>query len=406
MNKKAKKRAPNGTGHIRERSDGKWEGQYYYLGEHKSCYADTESECRGLLNSILAKIYKGSFVAETSIPLYSYLYIWHQKYTEIRPSTHKNYETYIENHIGASKLGSIPLNRLTLNDFKDFFDLKKVSGRLDGKNGGLSPKTLQNMKVMMSEALNYAVNHLRILEYNPISGLKLPKAVRPKINVLSKKNQSKLENASLTYDKTINALMVFIDLNTGPRIGEYCGLMWPDFSPNKEYYDIRRTLERLYIHWAEQQPNLYTRVFCNFTKEGAKTALYVGPPKSEKSERRIYLSDEIISAFEAVERYQKANGLYDPNGFVFRQTNGNPYEPRAYQGLYKKIVDAAGIDYVNFHVLRHTFATRANELGIDIPTIGEILGHAQNSTTLNMYGHSVDDHKIAAMRKISQNRVG
>ena len=73
--------------------------------------------------------------------------------------------------------------------------------------------------------------------------------------------------------------------------------------------------------------------------------------------------------------------------------------------LYKKIVDAAGIDYVNFHVLRHTFATRANELGIDIPTIGEILGHAQNSTTLNMYGHSVADHKIAAMRNISQNSV-
>ncbi len=406
MNNKTKKRAPNGTGHVRKRSDGKWEGQYYYLGEHKSCYANTESECRGLLNSILAKIYKGSFVAETTTPLYSYLYIWHTKYTEIRPSTHTNYESYIENHIGGSRLGSIPLNRLTLKDFKDFFDYKKSAGRLDGKKGGLSPKTLRNIKVMVSEALNYAVNNLRILEHNPITGLKLPKVVRRKINVLSQKNQSKLESSCLAYDKTMNALMIFIDLNTGLRIGEYCGLMWPDFSPNKEYYDIRRTLERLYIHWAEQQPNLYTRVSCSFTKEDAKTALYVGPPKSEKGERRIYLSDEMIDAFESIERYQKANELYDPNGFVFRQPNGNPYEPRAYQALYKKVIETAGIDYVNFHVLRHTFATRAHELGIDIPTIGEILGHAQNSTTLNMYGHSIDDHKIAAMRKISQNRVG
>ncbi len=153
---------------------------------------------------------------------------------------------------------------------------------MDGKKGGLSPKTLRNIKVMISEALNYAVNNLRILEHNPIAGLKLPKVVRRKINVLSQKSRIKLERTSLAYDKTMNALMIY--LNTGLRIGKYCGLMWPDFSPNKEY--------------------------------------------------------------------------------------------------------------VNFHVLRHTFATRANELGIDIPTIGEILGHAQNSTTLNMYGHSVDDHKI------------
>ena len=102
-------RSRNGTGHVLLRSDGRWEGQYYFDGERKSCYGKTEEECQGKLNILLGKIYRGSYIEESQMPLYTYLHYWHYEYTEIKPATHRNYDTYIEGHILGSRIGSIPL---------------------------------------------------------------------------------------------------------------------------------------------------------------------------------------------------------------------------------------------------------------------------------------------------------
>ncbi|MFR1433707.1 MAG: hypothetical protein ACLSS9_00415 [Acutalibacteraceae bacterium] len=125
-----RKRARNGSGHVRLRSDGRWEGQYYLNGERKSCYGETEENCIGELKVILGKIYLGTYVDGSQMPLYSYLHKWHYDYQEIRPSTHVNYDTYIEGHLFNSRLGSIPLKKLRLDDFVTFF--KKRSHRAVG----------------------------------------------------------------------------------------------------------------------------------------------------------------------------------------------------------------------------------------------------------------------------------
>ena len=217
------KRSRNGTGHVRLRADGRWEGQYYFEGERKSCYGQTEEECQGKLNVVLGKIYRGTYVDGSMMPFYTYMHFWHEKYILVRPATHTNYETYIEKHIYHSKLGSIPLKKLCLEDFIDFFREKELSGRLDKKPGGLAPKTLRNMRNMMSEALAHAVNRLQWLDRNPIEGLKTPKVSPPQIQVYSKSHQTCIEQAAL-YHEDKNALMVLIDLYTGLRIGELCGL--------------------------------------------------------------------------------------------------------------------------------------------------------------------------------------
>ena len=160
-----RKRARNGSGHVRLRSDGRWEGQYYLNGERKSCYGETEENCIGELKVILGKIYLGTYVDGSQMPLYSYLHKWHYDYQEIRPSTHVNYDTYIEGHLFNSRLGSIPLKKLRLDDFVTFFKKKEVTGRLDNKPGGLGPKTLRNIRNMLSEALEFAINNLHWLSH-------------------------------------------------------------------------------------------------------------------------------------------------------------------------------------------------------------------------------------------------
>ena len=92
---------------------------------------------------------------------------------------------------------------------------------------------------------------------------------------------------------------------------------------------------------------------------------------------------------------------YDnPDGYVFCQENGSPYEPRTYQDLFKRCIRQAGIADANFHSLRHTFATRSLEQGMNVVTLSRLLGHANPSITVDKYGHALDDHKRDSVAKL------
>lgn len=394
-----KTRNSNNTGHVRLKRNGLWEGQYWWEGKRKSVYGRSEEECRGKLNGILADIYKGSYINGSTMPFYAYLKWYQKNCTNTRPSTQDNYDTYFDGHIFHSRLGSIALKDLARDDFNAFFKEKRNSGRLDGKPGGLKPKTLRNVKNALSQALDYAVNVKRFIPYNPLTGFEI-KVPKPRIETLSTSEFCRLEKTIFRYED-INALMTLIDLYAGPRVGELCALTWSDFGFNKAYFEINYTLERLSKKYADQAPEFIKIEIAN-SKEDAKTALYLGPPKTEESRRKIYTNKVTVCAFELIEQYQKEHGLYKPDGFVFVQRNGNPIEPRAYQKLHRKIMASAEVTYRKFHTMRHTFASRAVELHVDIGTLSEILGHAQKSTTLNMYDHSREELKKQAMQSFNQ----
>lgn len=78
---------------------------------------------------------------------------------------------------------------------------------------------------------------------------------------------------------------------------------------------------------------------------------------------------------------------------------GKVFDPKVFEKLFKRTLKAAGLEDINFHALRHTFATRALEAGMDVKVLSSILGHAQASTTLNLYAHALPDHKRASMEK-------
>lgn len=85
---------------------------------------------------------------------------------------------------------------------------------------------------------------------------------------------------------------------------------------------------------------------------------------------------------------------------VFSTPAGIVYEPRTYEDLFKRTLKAADLPNINFHALRHTFATRALEASMDIKVLSSILGHAQASTTLNLYAHALPNHKRQSMEKM------
>lgn len=120
------------------------------------------------------------------------------------------------------------------------------------------------------------------------------------------------------------------------------------FSPDRDYFDISFILERLSKKWVKDHSE-YTQVPIIGAKSDASTALYLGPPKTESGKRRIHMSEQAISAFLRHELQQKEWGLYKPDGFVFLQSNGNPYEPDGYRKLYKDVLRQAGVTYQKFH---------------------------------------------------------
>ena len=86
---------------------------------------------------------------------------------------------------------------------------------------------------------------------------------------------------------------------------------------------------------------------------------------------------------------------------MLTQFNGSIIEPRLLQRKFSAIIIECGLEKANFHALRHTFATRCIEAGVDVKTLSEILGHSDVKTTLNRYVHSSFELKQNSMDKLS-----
>lgn len=122
----------------------------------------------------------------------------------------------------------------------------------------------------------------------------------------------------------------------------------------------------------------------------------LGTPKSQSSIRKIPLPEFLVDMYKKYMQF-----CINENCYLISGTT-EPEDPRAYQTLYKKVLAKAGVNDRKFHATRHTFATRGMELGVDIKTLSEILGHSNVSTTLNIYAHSLIEQKKVAMNRFNE----
>lgn len=168
--------------------------------------------------------------------------------------------------------------------------------------------------------------------------------------------------------------------------------------PQSSKIHIRRTLGRL--QKVDEKGRLVQK-----SAGITSTEIVVRSPKSDLSKRKIPLFDELWKDLMAYKEKQDAlkgtlGKAYHDEDYVFATPLGAACDPKVYQTLFKRVVADAGIEPTNFHALRHTFATRALESGMDIKVLSTILGHAQASTTLNLYAHALPDHKKDSMEKM------
>ena len=282
----------------------------------------------------------------------------------VKSSTIAVYTLHLENHL-LPKFG----NKKTLQEqeVQDFV--------LECLRKGLSLKTVKDMLIVLKMVIKFGAKH-GWLHYQDWS-IKYPTEQKSKeLEVLSISHQKKLMQY-VTDNFTFRNLGIYICLSTGMRIGEVCALKWSDIDIGTETIHVNRTIERIYIIEGDER----------------RTELVIGSPKTKNSIREIPISKELMKLIRPLKK------LMNDDYFVITN-EAKPTEPRTYRNYYKQLLKQLGIPDLKFHGLRHSFATRCIESQCDYKTVSVILGHANISTTLNLYVHPNMDQKKKCINKM------
>ena len=374
---------------IRKRKDGRWEAriisEYGAEGKarYRSFYGKTYLEAKEKRNSYLKEYSQQQ--NDTSIHCQNNRKItvrqlmgeWmYYKKDYVKESTFAHYTNLLEKHI-LPQLGDVFLISLTSEKISTFLKDQLYSGRLDGK-GGLSPKTVSDIRSIIMLGLEYAQQ--RQYPCSVKSNVFSPRSCKSEMKVLTRDEQLKLEKFLYRYPEPV-ALGILTALYSGIRIGELCALRWGDIHFDNGTVKISKTLIRI------QNVN---------GDDNKKTRILISSPKTESSNRLVPVPSFIMDFLIKFRRDTE----------VFLITGTRSYmEPRMCLTKYKQILKAAGLDSFTFHTLRHTFATRCIENGFDAKSLSEILGHANVNTTLKNYVHPSIELKKMQMERLQSVSV-
>ena len=224
---------------------------------------------------------------------------------------------------------------------------------------------------------------------NPSGSVSLPPLIKPHIEVLTREQQARLVQASYQFRYGVFVRMTLV---TGLRLGEVVGLRWCDIDFYTNMLHVNQTLNRLQRYDDDEADS--------------KTEIVTQTPKSQNSIRSIPMLPELVMDLQNWRTVQMQDAAvlgtsYFDSGLIATQENGLYVEPRLMREYYQKMLAAANLPNYNFHALRHTFATRAMEQGMDAKTLSILLGHYSVGFTLDTYAHVLTDQKWTAMQTMA-----
>lgn len=365
---------------IHKRKDGRWEGRYKKGRKpdgsimYGSIYAKSYREVKTKLSEIAKEVPEQNISRTSEKTFGDVLELW-MKNNRIRlkGGTINKYQNLIDAHI-MSELGSVKLNNITSTVVNNFLTQKLQKGRID-KTGGLSVSYVRSIMLIVNSAIKFAVAEQMCLPLK--TPIMKPSNSKTEITVLSVDEQKRLET-HLRSDLDPTKAGIYISLHTGLRIGEICALAWDDVDFKNRIIKIRHTVAR--VRDSERK------------KEGA-TKLIIDTPKTPSSTRDIPISSDLLPILEEIHNFSSS-------AYVISETT-EFISPRTYEYRYHRLLDESGIASVNYHALRHTFATRCIEAGVDVKSLSEILGHSNVGITLNTYVHSSMELKRSQLEKLN-----
>jgi integrase len=383
-------RSANGSGHIRKRSDGTWEGQYTAgYGEdgkqlRRSVYGRTQKECLQKLQATTLSLSKGAYVAPDMITVGEWLDVWMAEYAaNLKPSTRNSYAQHIKNSL-KPHIGSVRLQKLTAPMLQSLY-----RQRLEGtaKRPPVSAKTVNNLHGVIHSALKQAVD-LDYLTVNPADKCKLPKLARFEMKPLGDKLPDFLQAIrGHRFER-----LYLTALNTGMRESEIVGFSWDCIDFDQATIRVYRQLQRVRL----SSPQNTT----------ASSTIWL--PLKNNRPRVIPAPATLLEVLREQKRYQaemqmRAGAVWsNPDNLVFTNEIGHYLNCNRFTMDFKTIVRGVGCPETRFHDLRHQYAINSLLAGIDVKQVQEALGHHSAAFTLDMYCHVTDGMRTDAAAKLDR----
>lgn len=322
------------------------------------------------------------YIENKNITLEEWLKEWMRVYKKpyISPRTYQGYveksKTILEH------LGNMQLQKIELYHLQKFIS--------DLQNEGKSPKSLRHYYSILKMCFDDAIM-CRHISLNPTRNLKLPSMRRKELNIMTKEEQLVFEGFMKKY-RMGTAYIVLV--NTGLRAGELSGLTWKDVDfENKALY-VRRGMQKI---------TTYDDDFNKVKRERKVTDV-----KTENSYRVVPMLDKVVRILQEYKKKVQAEQEelaelgegFKEDDFIFKTKYNHPITSEYLRKTCQGICKSNNFRKVGIHELRHTFATRSIEAGIDLRVLQEILGHASYSTTADIYVHILGQVKLSQMNRL------
>ncbi len=268
-------------------------------------------------------------------------------------------------------IGHIKLCDLRVDHLNNLYTSLSADGANRRTGGKLSAKTIIEHHRLISTVLEQAFKE-RLVIFNVARQAELPRAEKKEVNYFQPEQIEAIRNA-LKNEQPKWKMLVHLFLITGARRGEILGLKWDKVEFDKN---------RIYI--------------CNNILYTPDRGIYEDTPKTEKSKRYVTLPRETMNELKKYRQYQAQkffkNGIpQNINGFVFAQIDGSPMHPDSVTDYLNKFSKKYDLPHINAHAFRHTMASMLYFNGVDSVSISKRLGHAQVSTTANIYAHIMEE---------------
>ena len=366
----ANKRRPQGDGTIRKRSDGRWEARII-IGHkkdgspmYKSAFAKTQKSALKELHQLIELYRDVDLTEDCRMTLGEWMDKWLDEYMifTVRETTLESYRSLTENQVKRF-MGDRQLSTLTTADIQKFYNKIKKQGRVKPKRDGsheLSDSVVRGVHMMLHESLDTAVRE-RLIAKNPTNGTTIPKNNYAEKQILGDEQldafMEEIKKEEYWYD------FFYVEVMTGLRRGEICGLKWSDIDFDANKLRVQRSVSK---------------------KKGG--GIVIGETKTSTGTRNIIMPPSVSEIL--LKRKQTAITEWVFPAFL------NPEQPIHPEAAYRKlkiILKHAELPLIRFHDLRHTFATHAMKGGVDPKTLSGILGHTNASFTLDTYTHMTSD---------------
>lgn len=318
--------------------------------------------------------------------LEEWLIYWLENYIRptVKPSSYEHYRDNCEKHI-IPELGTSPLNSITSRMLQHFFNDQAKNGN-KRTGGALSAKSMRNMRVVLDVAFKQALSE-GLIGSNPVPLTVIKACKNKKLQVMTDEMQYQLECFLFENENNYHPA-ILCDLYTGMRRGEICALRWKNYNEITGRLTICETVRRLNNYDAKLgEP---------------KTMLVFNDVKTDSSQRELVMPPVLQEILRnQKEKFARQFHMPGQDDFIFFSSTGGVIDPDNLQHYFSRLLKQLGLEHVKFHAIRHTFATKAIEDGIDAATVSGILGHADVTTTTHFYVHPREKAMAQAMKSIA-----